>query len=204
MPRPTDPRVIRTRQMLRDAIINLILEKGYDAITIQDITDSAGLRRATFYLHYKDKDELLISILRTTFDELVCQIDEIGTPLLAENQYEMSLIMFRHAQANSRLYQSILGGYGAVTITRYVREYLTEKFLTELSCREPVPEFEMPVEVVAAFAASMKLNMVLWWLDNGMTYSPEQMADMSTQLTLRGIPGAIRDPAFQETKKAGG
>ncbi len=53
----------------------------------------------------------------------------------------------------------------------------------------------MPVDVVAAFAATMKLNMVLWWLDTGMKYTPEQMADMSTQLTLQGIPSAFREPA---------
>lgn len=195
MPRPTDPRVIRTRQMLRDALISLILEKGYDSITIQHITDAAGLRRATFYLHYKDKEELLISILQSTFDELVEQLSSLGSPLLPENQYTMNLIMFQHAQANSRLYVSILGGYGAATITRYVRDYLTEKFAVDLGERIALSERTIPLDVISAFAASMKLNLALWWLETGMRYTPEEMADMMTRLTLNGIPGAMTTPA---------
>jgi AcrR family transcriptional regulator len=191
MPRPTDPRVIRTRQMLRDAIISLILEKGYDAITIQDITDAAGLRRATFYLHYKDKEELLISILQSAFDELVEQLSTLGSPLLPENQYAMNLIMFQHAQANARLYRSILGGYGAATITRYVRDYLTDKFAEDLGERIPLSDRSIPLDVVSAFAASMKLNLVLWWLESEMPYTPEHMADMLSRLTLNGIPAAM-------------
>jgi AcrR family transcriptional regulator len=63
-----DPRVVRTRQMLRDALVSLIEEKGFDAITIQDIADRAGLNRATFYLHYRDKQELLVKSLRDAID----------------------------------------------------------------------------------------------------------------------------------------
>lgn len=192
MARPTDPRVIRTRQMLRDALIDLILAKGYDAITIQDITDAAGLRRATFYLHYKDKEELLLSILQATFDELVEQLACLGTPLLPDNQYQVNLVIFEHAQANAQMYQAVLMGYGSATIVRYVREYLTEKFLEDLNSHDPQPDFEMPVDVVAAFAATMKLNMVLWWLDAGQPYTPAEMADMCTRLTLHGIPAGVQ------------
>src|SRR5438067_9701914 len=99
-----DPRVVRTQQMLRDALIALILEKGYDAITIQDITDKAGLRRATFYLHYKDKEELLFAILGETFDELVCKIDQLRMQLITpEAEMAMHLIIFKHAQENADL-----------------------------------------------------------------------------------------------------
>ena len=63
-----DPRVVRTRQMLRDALVSLIAEKGFDALTVQDIADRATLNRATFYLHYQDKHELLINSLRDAID----------------------------------------------------------------------------------------------------------------------------------------
>lgn len=55
-----DRRVRRTRRALQDSLTSLILEKGYDAVTVEDITDRADLGRTTFYLHYKDKEELLI------------------------------------------------------------------------------------------------------------------------------------------------
>src|SRR5512139_3713844 len=69
-----DPRVIRTRQLLRDALVSLIAEKGFDAITVQDIADRATLNRATFYLHYQDKHDLLINSLHDAIDELMADI----------------------------------------------------------------------------------------------------------------------------------
>jgi len=69
-----DRRQQRTRRLLKAALISLILERGYDDLTIQDITDRADVRRATFYLHYATKDELLAQVLAAMFDELVAQI----------------------------------------------------------------------------------------------------------------------------------
>ena len=56
-----DRRAQRTRELLQKALIELISERGYDAITIQDIVDRANLGRTTFYLHYNSKDELFMS-----------------------------------------------------------------------------------------------------------------------------------------------
>src|SRR5690349_11429109 len=108
MQRKTDPRVIRTRQMLRDALIALILERGYDAISIQDITDKAGLRRATFYLHYKDKDELLFTVLRESFDHLVTAMDNLDGYTRSDNgamdaECQVNLVIFRHVRENAAL-----------------------------------------------------------------------------------------------------
>ncbi len=191
MQRKTDPRVIRTRHMLRDALVALILEKGFDAITIQDITDKAGLRRATFYLHYRDKEELLFAILAETFDELRCQIDALRMQLASpEAERAMNLAIFRHAQENADLYRSILGGHGASTTIRYIREYLARTFLKELEEHRPDQKLVIPVDVLANYAATIKLNMALWWLEQGMPYPPEQMADLCTRLTLNGSRAA--------------
>ncbi len=57
----TDRRVQRTQALLQDALLALIEEKGYAAITVQDILDRANLGRSTFYMHYRDKDDLLVS-----------------------------------------------------------------------------------------------------------------------------------------------
>ncbi|MCC7448057.1 MAG: TetR/AcrR family transcriptional regulator [Anaerolineae bacterium] len=200
MQRKTDPRVIRTRHMLRGALIALILDKGYDAISIQDITDKAGLRRATFYLHYKDKEELLFSILSETFDELVCQIDQLQLQLVSpEAEMAMNRIIFKHAQENADLYRSILGGHGASTTIRYIREYLAQAFLKELEEHQPEQTLVMPVDVLANYTATIKLNMAIWWLEQGMPYSPEQMAEMCTQLTLNGTR-AVFEPKHTETE----
>ena len=78
MARKMDRRVQRTRKLLRDALMNLIMEDGYDAISIQDITEKANLGRATFYLHFKDKDELLLDVMEQFIDDFMEQVPQIS------------------------------------------------------------------------------------------------------------------------------
>jgi AcrR family transcriptional regulator len=76
-----DRRKARTRQLLRDALMALIVEKGYEAISIQDIVDRANVARPTFYLHFKDKEELLFTSLVEIYEELFSR-QLSGTSLL--------------------------------------------------------------------------------------------------------------------------
>jgi len=62
-----DPRIRRTRQLLQDALRRLLEQKGFDNITVQDITEAATLNRATFYAHYPDKFALLEELIRISF-----------------------------------------------------------------------------------------------------------------------------------------
>src|SRR6185369_13971963 len=109
-----DPRVIRTRQLLREALVANILEKGYDATNIQDITDRAGLRRATFYLHYADKDALLLSMMQETLDALMQEMESRSAKSFsAETQPSEDLMTFEHVQERADLYRAVLSGHGA-------------------------------------------------------------------------------------------
>lgn len=187
-----DPRKTRTRAALRDAMVRLILERGYENLTIQDITDAADLRRATFYLHYKDKEELLLAMLTTLLDELICNMEEIDkevlTPAAEQEIYERIL---RHGAANADLYRAILGGSGVAPAIRYVREYtaaaIRVKFLSQIS----EAELPVPIDVLANFCATLKMQMVIWWLEQGMPYPVEDMAAMCMRLTLGGALGAL-------------
>jgi AcrR family transcriptional regulator len=68
-----DPRVRRTRQLLQDALRRLLEQKGFDNISVQDITEAATLNRATFYAHYPDKFALLEELIRVNFLQLLAQ-----------------------------------------------------------------------------------------------------------------------------------
>jgi AcrR family transcriptional regulator len=68
-----DPRIRRTRQLLQDALRRLLEQKGFDDITVQDITEAATLNRATFYAHYPDKFALLEELIRVSFLQLLDQ-----------------------------------------------------------------------------------------------------------------------------------
>src|SRR5688572_15174255 len=72
-----DRRIQRTRQSLRTALLELIKKKGYDAISIEEITECANVGRATFYLHYKDKEDLLLEEFSEMANEKVQVLSEI-------------------------------------------------------------------------------------------------------------------------------
>ena len=182
-----DPRVVRTRLLLREALVASILDKGYDATNIQDITDRAGLRRATFYLHYRDKDDLLLKMMQETLDALMEDMEaRSAKSFSAETQPSEDLLTFQHVQERADLYRAVLSGQGAAGITRGVRDFLAERIRVTCQRKHPDLDMSMPIDVLANYLAAVKLNMVIWWLDSGMPYTPEQMADMCSRLTLYG------------------
>jgi AcrR family transcriptional regulator len=193
MTRRLDPRVRRTRESLREALVALIIEKDYDSITIQNITDRARLRRATFYLHYRDKSELLFTTLRELFDELVEQINALPDPPLSP-EYEKAVfkIILRHAEKHANLYRSVTTGPGSALTVRYIREYIFQVSRNRFDELNP-PPLRAPFDVVATYLATTKLHMAIWWLENDMPYSIDDMADMCTTLTLKGLHGLVPD-----------
>src|ERR1700729_1708585 len=69
----TDPRILRSRRMLMDALVKLLIRKEFDDISVQEIADGATLNRATFYLHYPDKNALLKAMSAERFRELIAR-----------------------------------------------------------------------------------------------------------------------------------
>lgn len=185
--RKLDPRVIRTRAMLRDALIAMILEKGYDATDIGDITERAGLRRATFYLHYRNKEELLIVTLHETLDALMQKMDELPSSEFNEEMVRREQRMtFIHVQENAALYRAILTGQGTAEIMRNLRDFLVKRIEERCNAQTPKLVLNVPIDILANYMTAVWLNMIIWWLDTGMAYSVEQMAEMCTQLVFRG------------------
>ena len=184
-----DRRVQRTRQLLHEALISLILEKGYDRISVQDIVDRANVGRSTFYDHYQDKDDLLVSDLEVFHGQLEPGEDgqEIGDVLLS------SLHVFEHAQENYRLYKALLGGDGINLILRTSQKQLNDEVLQRLNGRMNASQLEVvPPNILANHLSSSLLSLLTWWLDHDMPYSPEEMEEIYQRLVKPGAD-SIRD-----------
>jgi AcrR family transcriptional regulator len=182
-----DRRKVRTRALLREALLRLIVERGYDALTVQDITEAADIRRATFYMHYNDKEDLLVKVLQGIFDTLVQQIESqtVQDHLGGKTQPESFRMMFAHVAEHAVLYRVILSGQGGASVAAAIREYLANHVVQALhgSGRQTV----IPAEVLARYIAGAELGFITWWLEAGMPYSPERMAEMAQALILHGV-----------------
>ena len=186
-----DRRVQRTRKLLREALMELVLEKGYDAITVQDITDRANLGRATLYLHYRDKEDLLYNSLEEIIDELT-QLVESRIALATDGEsLSPYQIAFTHAAENADLYRVLLSGQGATNLQARLRDYIAGTVQLVIEANLPKGKPDVPVEVASNYLAGALLMHLEWWLRKDMPYSAEEMAAFFTQLSGRGMRDAM-------------
>jgi AcrR family transcriptional regulator len=191
-----DRRVQRTRQLLSQALIELILEKGYEAVRIQDIADRANLRAATLYLHYRNKEDLLLSTLEGMFDALVEKLQALPQDDTAETIHEEIRAVFQHVQENKDLYRVIMNGQGSMTIRIRIRDYIAVQAAQRIRRRleqDGLQENVLPLSVdfVARYVAGSLLALITQWLEDDAGYSADYLGEISDRLVLRGIVGLL-------------
>jgi len=177
-----DRRSQRTRQALGDALVELMMERGYDDVSIKDIIDRANVGRSTFYSHYADKDELFVGQLDRLMEVLSRHIPQ---ELSDENPFFPSLGLFQHIKGQWKLYRILAWGSGVDVLTKHLQRIMSEKIEQRLLANGQ--DYDVPVPILANFLSGSFLSLVKWWLDNKMTYSPEQMDEMFQKLALRSV-----------------
>jgi len=177
-----DRRSQRTRQALGDALVALMMDKGYDAISIKEIIERANVGRSTFYSHFVDKDELFVSLMDRVVNMLSQHVPQESS---GGNPYFPSLGLFQHIQEQWKLYKILAWGSGIDVLTRHLQKSLSEKIEQRLSADGQT--YELPVPIIANFLSGSFLSLVKWWLDNKLIYSAEQMNEMFLRLTLPGL-----------------
>lgn len=183
-----DRRARRTRRQLKEALFALILEKGYDTVTIEEITGRADLGRTTFYLHYRDKEELLLEAIDSTAKDLIERLPPPAWNVASPPAEDAILVTFQHAAENAQLYRIILRGEGATRaharfhaiIRQKASELIDERIAAGML--HPV----LPVDVFASYFAGSMLATITWWLESNIPYPPEQMAEMFRRMVFQG------------------
>ena len=190
-----DRRTARTRRALHGALISLILRKGYDAITVQEIIDEADVGRATFYAHYRGKEDLL----RGGFEELRAELKAARRAGSSKQDAELdaplsfSFAMFEHACAYRDVYRAMVGGRGGVIASQEIRRVLSEMVKEELSAYQN--DSIVSRELALHFVVSTFLTVLTWCLERKTKLTPSQIDAMFGRLVTGGIGrsiGAVR------------
>jgi len=181
-----DRRSLRTREALHQALFALLHEKRYDAISVQDIIDRANVGRSTFYAHFVDKDDLASYSIEQMLDALVHLSRPAGPGLIA------TAALFEHVRQQFTLFQMQMRDRGLELFFERGQAYWSQKIEQELQRRLP-PEHEpgVPLALVANHVTGAWVNLLKWWLDNKMPYSPERMEEIFQQLVLPGVEAAL-------------
>ena len=185
----TDRRSKRTHKLLNDALLTLLSEKRYELITVEDIIRRADVGRSTFYAHYQDKEDLLISSFEHMLDVMSQQLNHAtpGDPRLLP-----ALELFQHVQSHQYLYTAIVGGRGLELLSRQGQSYFSRSIAQQLKTVAADSHTSIvPAAIIADYVASSFLTLLKWWLDNNLPYSPERMAEMFQQLVMPGVQAIL-------------
>lgn len=186
--KPSDRRQRRTRHLLAEALLGLIQEKRYTAITVQDIIDRADIGRSTFYAHYRDKDDLFASAFQDVMDQLLASVDD----KVEGDELVPSLQLFRHFQEHHQLYWTLARSRGLDTLDRASRNYLTQRIerrITRIMGR--TQDLAVPLSILSDYLAGSLLNLTHWWFEHHMPYPPEQMDEIYQRLVMPGVRAAV-------------
>jgi AcrR family transcriptional regulator len=214
---PVDRRVQKTRKFLQDALIELVAEKGYESVTIQEILDNANVGRSTFYAHFQDKDQLLHSIL-DRLDELFEQhkkqildaAKNVGNAEKTNVTLSLSptLSLFQFVGQNHRFFKALLANRGYGIFAKPVYDYVfahVHGIFTEpvhadalahlhgpfkmLRSRENYGSLES--EIAAHYFASALMGILVWWVERDLPCTAEEIDTLFRELAMPGFRHAL-------------
>ncbi len=176
-------RVRRTQKLLREALIELIEERGFEALTIGELTERAMVSRAAFYRNYQDKYDLVEQIFEEAMSALLSAVGELGR----EHPAEIWVQFFEHIASYERLYRALLGRKGSPWFVRKMRVSLAD--LVKERGRLPHgpdasahPVHPFSDEFVPDLVSALFVEAITWWLEQGRPYTPEEIATRAALL----------------------
>ena len=196
----TDLRIRRTHRFLQEAMIELITEKGFDAITVGDIAERAMINRATFYRHYQDKYDLVVTIFEEAANHLMEDMKPLHKDIdLAEKEENLLEIwnqLFEHVAEHARLYRAMLGKNGSPWFAARMREHIIKLILERERLWKqqagPRPQLDpaMPQELPVIQISHVLIGTIVWWLESEKNYTPRQMATWFYRFAFYGYLSA--------------
>ncbi len=170
-----DRRVRRTQQLLAKALIALTLEKGYEAVSIRDITERADVGYATFFRHYRDKDTLLQDVLDVVLDEF---IGLLGPTPPDTGPATIGTLLFRYVQQHNEMIRVLLGSHH---LLQHLIETLTQKVASKHNTQA---DGLVPLEIAEYHTITASISLIQWWLEHQMPYPPERMGLIYHELII--------------------
>lgn len=194
MSEKTDRRIQRTKNLLREAILALVVDVGYDHLTVEQITEYANLGRTTFYLHYRDKYDLLIDSLEEVQNNLFAEIYSSENLEKWKNEgIDPRKRIFFHAAEQADLYKLLFTDQVSGVVFSQFRQHLAMRLEAIIESiqehRQITPSIPNPVS--SSYASGALLGLLIWWLENDLPYPPEEIWEMYHTLmrdgTVKGI-----------------
>ena len=193
MPRKKDRRVERTQQLIRGALLSLIKETGFESLTVQQIIDRANVGRATFYAHFDNKEDLLVS----GFDDLRASLKARQREAwsrgrgIEDRVLGFSREVFEHSNDYRDVFRAMVGKRSGAAVERMLHKLVVD--LVREDVKETVGrtgDNSVPPEALVQFIAGALFGLLMWWLDGKARVSPAEADAMFRRLAIPALKAA--------------
>jgi AcrR family transcriptional regulator len=182
--RKPDLRIRRTRSLLSDALVALMQEKSIDKITVQEVLDRATVGRSTFYLHYRDKDDLFLCVLEDG-------LEMWSTALLRkqEKSYRVAPVaeFFTHVGGAKQLYRALVDSGRIHAFFELAQGYFARSIAQHLKDMGLKNLVQGELDARSHALAGNLLSLLKWWLDRGARESPKAMDELFHRMAWNGL-----------------
>jgi AcrR family transcriptional regulator len=185
-----DRRIERTRKLIRDALYELIIEKGYDAISVQQIIDRANVARSSFYAHFRDKDDLLLHGFSADV-ETTLSGNLFETAIEPGNYPQFGHALFKSAATHKTMVRALFSMDANSLTTKHLRNLLvvqTREWLQQ-HCDANRPRRE--IELAVQYLSNALIGLLVWWVHNDFPYSIDEMNEAFNTLSQTGLNGLL-------------
>ena len=185
-----DPRVKRTRRLLRDALVSLILKKDFASITIREITERAEVAYITFYRHYESLDQLLMEVLDEGLVELMTHIETLAKQSDRSSLETEGRLIFEFIGQKADLFHILIKSQSVTRVRKRVVSNISAIF--QKSC-VPLERLgnQVTINIASNHIATSLLSLIEWWLENNMKPSPIEMGKVYKCLIIDSTVGAV-------------
>lgn len=182
-------RTLKAREALRNALSELVLEKPYEEITVQDVTQRADVSRSSFYVHFRDKDDLLLSGFENigvdSYEDLFDNTDS------ASPYPDFAIVLFRGSELNKDIARELLSIGANTPAYFHMRNMIVIKMREWLEQQRPQLE-PIKREATVHFLSNALQGMLTWWLTNDCPFPAEEASLHFNQLAIQGLDGLLK------------
>jgi len=193
----SDRRVRKTKYSIREALIELIEKKGFENITVTDITTKADINRGTFYLHYEDKFDLLRGIEEEIFIEFGHHIKKLPLSVFSSDSIDEKLLHYltaviEYISENKRLFRAILGPAGDPQFYHSLKKFMIASVFNSNNSNAILKYSDTPIEFYTNYVASAQLGVIQLWLEQESDFTPLELANFLTLMFEHGPKNILK------------
>jgi AcrR family transcriptional regulator len=181
--RKTDRRILRTRDTLGDALVALMHEKNFDEINVQDVLDRAGVGRSTFYVHYRDKQDLFIGDVDDFFENVSTALKRDGA---SPNRLLPVKELFTHIRQVREFYSAVVNSGKMNDVQALGRGFFARSIEERLQTGgvdiEPLRRSAQAPALAGSF-----FSLLDWWIDKEMKADPKEMDQLFHRMAWSGL-----------------